>query len=301
MIRRALVVLAALLVLVVAALALWLHREHDWPALAAALAALLTPPLVFAAVLAQQFALAAWVGRRAGNGADDAAGGLLRAWAGEVAASLRTFLYAQLRYAARPLPSGADLQRVPVLLVHGYLCNRGLWHPFARWLAARGHAIESVNLEPPFASIDDYLPTVAAAADRLRARTGAAHVALVAHSMGGLVARALVASRGADGIAAIVTLGTPHRGTWMARFGCGRNVAQMRLDSDWLQRLAAHEGQAGAPLTVILSQHDNIVAPQSIQTVPGAQTIALRGRGHLELAYDRAVWEYAARALDAAR
>jgi hypothetical protein len=52
------------------------------------------------------------------------------------------------------------------------------------------------------------------------------------------------------------------------------------------------------PFTVVLSHHDNMVAPQSIQTLDGVRTIELAGRGHVELAYDRAVWSHVARAID---
>lgn len=115
--------------------------------------------------------------------------------------------------------------------------------------------------------------------------------------MGGLAVRAFLAQHGTAAIGAVVTLGTPHRGTWLARFGYGRNVAQMRLDSGWLRDLAAREaGQTRAPFTVVLSYHDNIVVPQSIQTLEGARTIELIARGTSELAYYCGVW---ARALEA--
>ena len=74
-----------------------------------------------------------------------------------------------------------------MLLVHGYVCNRGIWRPFAQWLAARGHPVESVNLEPVFGTIDDYVPIVVDAVRRLRERAGGDRIAIVAHSMGGIV------------------------------------------------------------------------------------------------------------------
>lgn len=297
MMQRLLGLLVAAIALGVVELALWLHRVHDWPAALATLGAVAVPVLANAAILGQQFAIGAWLRRRTRPDLHLGLAAALRAWLGEIVASLRTFFYAQIRYGARPLPSGTGHDRMPVLLVHGYFCNRGIWRPFARWLAERGHAVDSVNLEPVFGSIDDYVPLVEAAIERLRTRTGAERVAVVAHSMGGLAVRAFLAQHGTAAIGAVVTLGTPHRGTWLARFGYGRNVAQMRLDSGWLRDLAAREaGQTRAPFTVVLSYHDNIVVPQSIQTLEGARTIELIARGHVELAYDRGVW---ARALEA--
>ena len=42
----------------------------------------------------------------------------------------------------------------PVLFVHGYACNRGLWWWLMRKLRWHGIRAGAVSLEPPFASID---------------------------------------------------------------------------------------------------------------------------------------------------
>jgi hypothetical protein len=100
----------------------------------------------------------------------------------------------------------------------------------------------------------------------------------------------------------VVTLGTPHRGTWLARFSRAANVVQMRLDCEWLRALAGGETPTTRALfTVVISHHDNIVVPAAIQTLEGARTVELVGRGHVELAYDRGVWAHVAAALDAAQ
>ena len=69
-------------------------------------------------------------------------------------------------------------------------------------------------------------------------------------------------------------------------------------------RVAADDAEAAAgaralpPTTVILSHHDNIVAPQASQSLPhAARTHELGGIGHLSLAYDRTVWTLLAEAL----
>ncbi|MGD9942974.1 MAG: esterase/lipase family protein, partial [Burkholderiaceae bacterium] len=302
MIRRLLLAVAVVSLLLAALFAAWLRQRFGWPWIAAGLVGLSTPLLLHGAILAAQFTVSAAF-RRAG-GLHYPAGLAMRAWLGELRASLRTFVLAQLRDAGRPLPSGAGDERMAVLLVHGYVCNHAIWRPFADWLSRRGHRIEGVDLEPLFGSIDDYVAQLEQAVARLQARNGGRPIAIVAHSMGGLAARAYLA-RGAgadDTVAALITLGSPHRGTWSAQFAHGRNVAQMRPDSRWLAALSLAEDEAQRErFTIILSHHDNIIVPQATQTLAGARTHALIGRGHVQLAYDEEAWSLAAQAIDAAQ
>lgn len=285
MMQRLLAVLAAAVALGVVELALWLHRAHDWHPALAMLGAAAVPVLADAAILGQQFAIGAWLRRRTRPELRPGLAAALRAWFGEIVASLRTFFYAQIRYGARPLPSGAGRDRVPVLLVHGYFCNRQLWRPMARALAARGHAVAAVDLEPVFASIDDYVGTLEREVARLARRTAAPAVALVCHSMGGLAARAYLRARPDAPVCRVVTLGTPHRGTVHARFGLGENARQMRREGEWLGELERSEtSRARALFTVVLSHHDNIVTPQASQTLPGARVLEFSALGHLTLA-----------------
>ena len=71
----------------------------------------------------------------------------------------------QRMYGMLHVPDGpAPAQGWPsVVLVHGFLCNRGFWTPWLPLLRERGHAFVAVDLEPPFGSIDDYAGTIDAA------------------------------------------------------------------------------------------------------------------------------------------
>jgi len=105
--------------------------------------------------------------------------------------------------------------------------------------------------------------------------------------MGGLAVRAWLAQMKAEARAFhVVTIGTPHRGTWLARFGHGHNGRQMRLLSDWHTRLD-HGMPAGrhALFTCWYSNCDNIVFPASTATLPGADNRLVRGAAHVQLAF----------------
>ena len=180
-----------------------------------------------------------------------------------------------------------DGTRVPVLMIHGYGCNRAVWLPMQKHLAAAGHPIEAIDLMPLLGDIDDYAHDIATVAARMAHAYGRAPV-LLCHSMGGLAARALLRQASdACPIAHVITLGTPHRGTAMARSGRGRNVRQMAWASAWLRQLAASETPAmRARITSIFSWHDSIVGPAGASWLEGAQHVPFSGIGHVSLLCD---------------
>ena len=223
-------------------------------------------------------------------------GQLLRAWAGELLAFWRVFAWRQPFAADRERDVPGQPGRSGVLLLHGYGCNRGLWTPWLRRLRELGVPCTALTLEPAFGSIDRCLPAVDAAVLDLTRRTGRAPL-LVGHSMGGLVARAWLAAQpdptAADArVLAVVTIGTPHQGTWLARVGTGTNVRQMQRGSDWLAALAAREApQRLARFTCFYGHADNVVLPASSAMLEGADNRHLDGVAHVQMVFVPAVFD----------
>ena len=213
----------------------------------------------------------------------------------EFSASMLQSSWTMPRASARTrLHPGSNMP--PVLLLHGYGCNSGYWSHLVPRLDAAGISHASVDLEPLTGDIDGYAPLVERAVEALRTATGADKVIIVAHSMGGLVARAWMRACGSARVARVITLGTPHHGTCLAAFGLGLNAAQMRRvaqgraardeppECAWLRALAANEDAAARALvTSIFSHHDNIIAPQTSSELPGARNLAFGGVGHVAL------------------
>lgn len=173
-----------------------------------------------------------------------------------------------------------------VVFVHGFFCNRAFWSPWMTRLKSAGRVYEAISLEPVFGSIDDYLRPIDNAIRRVAKATGVPPL-LVCHSMGGLAVRAWLAEQPADGPAyRVVTLGTPHHGTWLARWGRSTNARQMQLGSGWLSRLNSVEGvPAQHQFTCWYSTTDNIVFPSSSATLPGADNRELNGVAHVQMAF----------------
>lgn len=203
----------------------------------------------------------------------------------EMLAYLYTFTwllpFEPLLMAPDRLPPG----RLPVLLVHGYGCSRGIWRTQRARLEAAGHVVATITLTPPFGHIDEMVPLLAKRIDDVLAATGASQLVLIGHSMGGLVCRDYLAVHGGDKVASLITLATPHQGSHLAMLGVGANAREMEPGSGWLQRFAS------VPLCVpgisVRTSHDNVVMPQERQRLAGMEDIELAGIGHLTLLYSR--------------
>lgn len=216
------------------------------------------------------------------------AGQMARAWWGEVLSAPRVFCWRQ-PFRSRSIadhlpPQHLALGRRGVVLIHGFVCNRGLWNPWLRDFRRRGVPFVAVNLEPPFGSIDDYVGAIESAVCELEARTGLAPMA-VAHSMGGLALRRWLARPGClPRLQHAFTIGTPHHGTWLARFALSRNGRQMRRDSRWLDALRqAEDSSSNGRFTCFWSHCDNIVFPASTATLPGADNRHVAAAAHVHM------------------
>lgn len=193
-----------------------------------------------------------------------------------------------------PAPAPAP---APVLLIHGVLCNGGVWLGVRGKLRAHGVGpIYTLTYGPPLASIEAFADALALKIAAVRAATGAAQVALVGHSMGGLVARAYLRRFGTGHVARLVTIGTPHRGSTFALLCPGTALRQMRRGNAWLDALNAAP-LPPVPIDSIWSWHDSMVAPQDSGRLPGAANIAIIGVGHNALPRDRGVIATVAAAL----
>jgi pimeloyl-ACP methyl ester carboxylesterase len=127
----------------------------------------------------------------------------------------------------------------PVILIHGYGHNRSAWTFLGRELGRAGfRTLETYNYNPLARDIPDLAHDLAGRVDSLLRETGAPHVHLVGHSLGGLVARYYVHLLGGDEtVGTAVTIATPHEGTNAAWVAPGRTAEQLRPGSSIVARL----------------------------------------------------------------
>jgi pimeloyl-ACP methyl ester carboxylesterase len=245
--------------------------------------------MAYAAILALEFVALHFVSR--GDSAPQPTWReLAHAWMQETIMAPLVFCWRQpFRWREVPDQLEASPSQPPrrgAVFIHGFVCNRGFWNPWLKELRACGHSFVAVNLEPVFGSIDEYVPIIEDAVQRVTEATRMPPV-LVCHSMGGLAARAWLRTISAESrVHHVITIGTPHRGTWLALLSLVKNGRQMQMQSDWLRRLErGGEDERNAKFTCWYSNCDNIAFPASTGTLPGADNRLVRGAAHVDLGF----------------
>jgi pimeloyl-ACP methyl ester carboxylesterase len=186
-------------------------------------------------------------------------------------------------------PPLAPQASVPVILVHGYLSNRGTLCRLARALDEAGAGPVFVPTLPAvLAPIETFATHLERVVREVTEATGQGRAILVCHSMGGLIARAYLRSHGAGRVAGIVTLGSPHHGSVVAALGSGENGRQMRPGSAFLRSLEEVEIAAppAVPALSVYTAHDNLVAPQDSSRLAWARNVRIAEVGHLAMLLD---------------
>lgn len=173
----------------------------------------------------------------------------------------------------------------PVVLVAGYLENAGQMWLLARRLQAAGFQPVLVDLPSTLRSIEQNAAFLEGEIAAVCEASGRERVGFVGHSMAGVIARTLVRRQQRPRLASVVTIGSPHRGTRMARFGVGQSPRDMRPESPLLeQHPPAQAGQA--PVHTIISTQDNIVSPPwNTVLAEGDDVVLDRAVGHVAPLY----------------
>lgn len=195
-----------------------------------------------------------------------------------------------------PNPDGVQLagktwrkkKPLPVLLVHGYLCNSAIWAGTRALLERADVSTHAITLEPAIGSIRSYSDTIHEAIDELLVATGAPQVKIIAHSMGGVAVRYHATEYGHHRIAGMITIGSPHYGTALSTLGLGKNVKQMAWGSYFLKTLREHptDPEFQKKIWSLWSPQDNIVCPPVSCKLEHGKNIAVPGCGHIALLSD---------------
>lgn len=194
--------------------------------------------------------------------------------------------------ALRAAPATAD---IPVVLAHGYVHNRSAFVALTRQLRRAGFRyIHGLNYNPLRHDIPEIAEMLAVEVDRVRDATGAEQVMLVGHSMGGIVARFYTQELAAPGaVDTVVTLASPHRGTYASYLAPGPASRDLRPGSRLVRQLQEGARPSSTRWLAYWSDLDPFVTPavHAKLSHPAlcATNIRLRDTGHLSLLMSREV------------
>ena len=170
---------------------------------------------------------------------------------------------------------------LPVVLVHGLGGNRGAWWPLRLFLRMNGHCrvyafgYEEGTVEGHAQNLKRFVKDV------LRA-TGEGQVDIVAHSLGGILSRYAIQRLGLKGkVRTLVTMATPHQGTYAAQYANTTLTRSLRPGSEVIRALNADD-VAGIPMRFVslYSNRDVYVVPAEAMTHPAAENVFLPDVSH---------------------
>jgi triacylglycerol lipase len=183
----------------------------------------------------------------------------------------------------------AGATATPVLLVHGMVDNRSIFTLLRRSLRRCGFGhVRTVNYSVFTSDVRAAAFAFGQAVEQLCTETGYERVHVVAHSLGGVVARYHVQRQGGDArVHTLVTLGAPHGGTTAARLLPLRLCRQLRPGSDLIAELAAPAPGCRTRFVAVWSDLDQLIYPKSNARVEhpdlAAANVLVRGVGHMSL------------------
>jgi triacylglycerol lipase len=225
---------------------------------------------------------------------------------GQVAVYLRQLLRGNRAAPSITHRTGAPRPETPpVLLIHGYMANRGSVHLLEERLCALGHVVMTYPLGPlHLGDIRDSALFIQRKVDSIVTQTGVARVDIVAHSMGGLVALDYLKRPGAAArVRKLIMLGTPTHGTWAAALGLltaplGRASLQLLPGSPFLRELRQTPLPDGPEVVAIAAERDWLAPPRTT-TLPRVRHITV-ATSHTGLLVDENVAVLVSRVLAAA-
>ena len=185
------------------------------------------------------------------------------------------------------LVSNVEAAGTPILLVHGIVSNRSIFTLLRRGLTRRGFSkVFAMNYLTLATDVRTAAARLSVEVEQVVEETGFERLHIIGHSLGGLIARYYVTRLGGDvRVHTLVTLGTPHDGTYAAYAVPTRLMRQCSPAADY-----ARAGPPGARLRRGSSPTGPTATSPSFPRTRAlrhpdlrATNVRLHGAGHLTL------------------
>ena len=189
-----------------------------------------------------------------------------------------------------------DAAGTPILLVHGIVDNHTIFTSLERALRRRGfERLRFFDYGLLTSDVRAAAQRLATAVEELATITGRDQIHVIGHSLGGLIARYYVQRMGGDArVHTLVTLGSPHQGTELARVGQVLPlVRQLTPGSPLLDELAEPAPDCRTRFLAFWSDLDQLVVPRRNAAIAhphlSVTNVAVHGVGHMSLTNNRAI------------
>ena len=184
----------------------------------------------------------------------------------------------------------------PVLLLHGLFDNRAVFSRMRRSLNSHGwEHVHALNYNPVTVDLREAAELFGRHVLHTREVYGGERVAVIGHSLGGLIARYYVQRLGGDEhVHTAVTLATPHEGTLSAHLIHPLPISRQLLPgSSVFQELSAPAPGCTTRFVVFRGEHDPLILPQRSAALRHpdlwAENVLVLGTGHVTLPVHRTV------------
>lgn len=187
------------------------------------------------------------------------------------------------------LLSNIEAAGTPILLVHGITDNRSIFALLKRGLVKRGfNSIFAMNYSMLTMDIRAAALRLSEEVEAIVAETGYERIHIIGHSLGGLIARYYVTRLGGDDrVHTLVTLGTPHQGSYLAYLVPTPLTKQLRPGSGVLRELDEPISECRTRFLCYWSDSDEIILPTSNAVLAhpdlAARNVRLSAVGHASL------------------
>ena len=187
----------------------------------------------------------------------------------------------------------------PLIFVHGLRGNRGnfLLMAWYLWLLGRKRSYR-VHFDAG-QSVEDMTDVLARFINDVRRVTGKKRVDIVAHSLGGIVVRLAISKyRLSRCVGTLITLGTPHHGTYSARYANTAITREIQPDSRLIKDLGRRPWPTGVRGVTFWSRSDLMVLPPESAAVDGTEKIEVTPFTHYSYLIDPKSWAAVGKALE---
>lgn len=184
-------------------------------------------------------------------------------------------------------------RELPILFIHGIFHNLSAFTWMKQKLALKGfHSFKDINLVTSIHPVPILAEQVSSTVNTLLKEYAVPEVNIIAHSMGGLVARYFIQKLEGDRfVKNLITLGTPHQGTKLSRFSLLPHFRDLDPNSQLIQELSQLPPPKNTRVCSISGNLDVIVRAKEDPWWTGVRHIHLKKVGHAGLLFSKRVTE----------